>query len=87
MKIKDMYLRHLETGGNNLMQISFPKLVRKNIVCKITDFENRLVVAKRKGKEVGWMGCLGLIDADYCLWNGLTVRSCCVALGTMSSHL
>ena len=33
------------------------------------------------------MGCLGLIDADYCLWNGLAMRFCCVALGTMSGHL
>ena len=54
---------------------------------KIMDLENRLVVAKGEGQGVGWMGCLGLIDADYCLWNGLAMRSCCVALGTMSSHL
>ena len=54
---------------------------------KIMDLENRLVVAKGEGEGVGWMGCLGLTDADYCLWNGLAMRSCCVALGTMSSHL
>ena len=30
---------------------------------------------------------VGWTDADYCLWNGLAVRSCCVALGTMSGHL
>ena len=35
---------------------------------KIMDWENRLVVAK--GEEVGWIGNLGLTDADYCLWNG-----------------
>ena len=35
---------------------------------KIMDMENRLVVAKREG--VGWTGSLGLIDANYCLWNG-----------------
>ena len=35
----------------------------------------------------GGSGSLGLIDADYCLWNGLVMRSCYVALGTMSSHL
>ena len=39
------------------------------------------------GEEVGWLGSLGLIDTNYCLWNGLAMRSCCVALGTMSSHL
>ena len=53
---------------------------------KIMDLENRFVVSKGEGEEVGWIGTLGLIDADYCLWNGLAMRSCCVALGTMSSH-
>ena len=32
---------------------------------KIMDLENRLVVAK--GEGVGWIGSLGLTDADYCL--------------------
>ena len=54
---------------------------------KIMDVENRLVVAKGEGKEVGWTGSLELIDTNYCFWNGLAMRSCCVALGTMSSHL
>ena len=56
---------------------------------KIMDLENRLVVAKgeRKGEGVGWIGSLELIDANYCFWNGLAMRSCCVALGTMSGHL
>ena len=49
---------------------------------KIMDLENRLVVAKEEG-VVGWIGSLGLIDVDYCLWNGLAMRSCYVALGTM----
>ena len=35
---------------------------------KVMDMENRLVVAKREG--VGRTGNLGLIDANYCLWNG-----------------
>ena len=52
---------------------------------KIMDLENRLVVAKREG--VGWIGSLGLTDADYCLQNGISMRTCCVALGTMSCHL
>ena len=52
---------------------------------KIMDLESRLVVDKGNWEGVGWMGCLGLIDADYCLRNGLAMRSCCVALGTMSS--
>ena len=56
---------------------------------KVMDLENRLVVAKGEGegKGVVWIGNLGLIDADYCLWNGLAMGSCCVALGTMSGHL
>ena len=54
---------------------------------KIMDLENRLVVDKGKGEEVGWTGSLGLIDANYFLCNGLAMRSCCVALGTLSSHL
>ena len=34
---------------------------------KIMDLENRLVVAKREGEGVGWIGSLGLIDVNYCL--------------------
>jgi len=52
---------------------------------KIMDLENRLVVAE--GEGAGWLGSLGLIDANYCLWNGLVMRFRCVALGTMSIHL
>ena len=34
---------------------------------KIMDLENRLVVAKGEGEGVGWIGCLGLMDTNYCL--------------------
>ena len=54
---------------------------------KIKGLENRLVVAKGQGEGVGWIGSLGLIDANHCLWNGLAGRSCCVALENMSIHL
>ena len=54
---------------------------------KIIDLENKLVVTKGEGEGVGWLESLGLLDTNYCLWNGLARRSCCVALGTMSSHL
>ena len=55
---------------------------------KIMDLQNRLVVAKGEGGEgVGLIGSLELIDTNYCLWNGLAMRSCCVALGTLSSLL
>ena len=37
---------------------------------KHMDLENRLVVAKREGEGVVWTGSLGLIDANYCHWNG-----------------
>ena len=37
---------------------------------KIMDTENRLVVAKREGERVGGSGNLGLIEANYSLWNG-----------------
>ena len=54
---------------------------------KNMDLENRLVVAKGEGERVGWIGSLGLINANYCFWNVLAMRSCCVALGTMTGHL
>ena len=54
---------------------------------KLMDVENRLVVAKGEGEEVGRTGNWGLIDANYCLWSGLAMGSCCVAQGTVSSHL
>ena len=54
---------------------------------KIMDLQNRLVAAKGEGEGVGWFGSLGLIDIHYCLWNGLTIRSCCVALRIVSRYL
>ena len=54
---------------------------------KIRDLERRLVVAKGEEEGVGWFGSLGLIDANYCIYNGLTMRFCCAVLRTMSSHL
>ena len=54
---------------------------------KILDLENRLVAAQGEGEGVGGIGSLGLMDANYCSWNGLTMRSCCVALRTISRYL
>ena len=51
----------------------------------LMDLERRPVVAK--GEGVGWTGNLGLIGANYCLWNGQAMESCCIALGTIFSHL
>ena len=54
---------------------------------KIIDLENRLVAAPGEKEGVGGIRSLGLTDAIYCSWNGFTVRSCCVALRTMSRYL
>ena len=35
------------------------------------------------GEGAGWTGNLGLIEANHCFWNELTMRSCCIALGTI----
>ena len=37
---------------------------------KTMDIENRLVFAEGEGEGVGLTGNLGLIHANYCLWNG-----------------
>ena len=37
---------------------------------RLTDMENRLVVAKGEEEEVGWTGNLGLVDANYCIRSG-----------------
>ena len=36
---------------------------------KLMDLENRLVVAKGEREGVVWTRSLGLIGANYCLWN------------------
>ena len=51
------------------------------------DLENRLVVAKKEEEGVGGIGILGLRDANYCSWNGFTMRSCFVTLRTVSRYL
>ena len=55
---------------------------------KLMDMEKRLLVAgggERKG--VGWTGNLGLMDANFCLWNGYAMRFCCIAVRTISTYL
>ena len=54
---------------------------------KIIDLENRLVAAQGERKGVQGIRSLGLTDANYCSWNGFTLRSCCEALRTMSRYL
>ena len=54
---------------------------------KLMDLEDKLVVAWAEGEGVGEIGSLGLTGANYHFWNGLTMRSCCVALRTMYRYL
>ena len=53
----------------------------------IMHLEKRLGVARGEVEGVGWFGSLGLIDANYCFWNELAMRFCCVALRTLSNNL
>ena len=48
------------------------------------DMENGLVIAKQEGEGVGRTGSLVLVDANYCIWRGYAMRSCCTAQGTTS---
>ena len=70
-----------------IYEISYMAQMNLSTEKKFMDLENRLAVAKGEGEGVGWTGNLGLIDANYCLWNGLAMRFCFVDLGTLSSHL
>ena len=54
---------------------------------KITDLENRLMVVQGEEEGVRGIESLGSTDANYCSWNGFTMRSCCVALRTLSRYL
>ena len=54
---------------------------------KRMDLDDSLVVAKGEEKRRGGTGRLGLIDAKYCIWSREAMRSCCIALRTVSSHL
>ena len=45
------------------------------------------MVAQGEREQVWWIGSSGLIDAEYCSWNGFTIRFCCVALRIMSRFL
>ena len=49
-------------------------------------FGEQICGCQEEEEKVGWIGSLRLMDVNYYLWNGLAMRSCCVALGTLSSH-
>ena len=54
---------------------------------KIMDLDNKHVVAWGEWEGVGGIGNLGSTDANYCQWDGFTMRSCCLALRPMSIYL
>ena len=82
-----MAQRNLSTEKKNLMGLESRLVVAKE-EREGVGWTGRKDLWLPAGVEgVGWIGSLGLMDANYCLWNGLAMRSCCVALGTKSSHL
>ena len=69
-------------GIENMAQMNLPTGEKQNH----RHGEQTCSCQRGKGGS-GMDGELGLVDANYGLWNGLAMRSCCVALGTISSHL
>ena len=45
------------------------------------------MVAKREGEGLEGTGSLGLVDANYCIWNGYVMRCWCIAQETVPDHL
>ena len=41
-------------------------------------------VCQGEGEGVGWIGSLGLVDKNSCIWSGWAMRSCCIAQGTIN---
>ena len=55
---------------------------------RLTDIENRFVIAEGNGRVgEGWIGSLGLADANYYIWNGYKTGSYCTAQGTIFNVL
>ena len=44
---------------------------------RLTDMESRPVVSKGEGEGMRWPGSSGLLDANFYIWNGWTMRSYC----------
>jgi len=51
------------------------------------DMEKRLVVAKGEGERVGYIGSLGLIDANHFHLEWISNEILLYSTGTISSHL
>ena len=48
--------------------------------------ENKLMVQSGQAGE-GWIGGLGLAYAHYCICNGWSIETCCIAQGTLPNIL
>ena len=42
------------------------------------------LVCQGKVEGVGWIGSMGLLDENSCIWSGRAMRSCCIAQGTIN---
>ena len=45
--------------------------------------EGQTGVCQGEGERVGWIGNLGLVDENSCIWSGWAMASCCIAQGTI----
>ena len=82
---KDKYTHSHCQVKNQILHIAFKKWM-----CSNESFhrkENHGLGEETCGSPGGGIGSLGSTDANYCSWNGLTMRSCCIALRTMSWYL
>ena len=76
----DKRLHPLRIRHNNLM--AQMNLSTEN---KIMDLGEETCGCQGGGGGIGMDWEFG--DANYCLWNGKAIRSCFIALGTISSHI
>ena len=74
-----------ENNNKKNLKKSFKKKKKKEP--QVSAPSASLLVVKGEVEGVGGTGSLELVDANFCFWNGLAMRSCCVALGAPSSHL
>ena len=92
LKVRAMHLGRVSILP--FLRASVPWFLKRSITwaqASSTDYVSNegllKVIAWGEREGVGGIGSLGSTDANYCSWNGFTVRSCCVALKTMSRYL
>ena len=70
-------------------EIDIPRHGTKNRYKTIlpSKFLSFLFFLTEVGLQVGWMGSLGLVDANYDIWNGWAMKCYCIAQGTVSGLL